>query len=501
MKKSIALLGSLIVSACLALTACSAGGRDYGYDSPADYPYFDPDGNDGEGYEYGAIIENGFVSAETPSYFSLDRNTAGYSLVRRAIEANANIPPDSVRIEEMINYFDYSYPLPDGEAAGVSGYLTDCPWTVGNKLFAAGVRTVERSLTEGNANYVFLIDTSGSMSGDDRLGLAKYGLNLLVDELGGSDLISIVTYASGCKTLLDGGECSDGNKADLKKKISSLRAYGATYGEKGIQRAYEVAESHYITGGNNRVILISDGDFNCGISDPDEMKEFVQEKAASGVYLSVLGVGMGNLRSNVLETLALNGNGNYAYLDSKTEAEKVFRHDLKGTLITVAKDAKAGVTFTENVEKYRLIGYDSKIISEDDFNDENADTGEIGSNLCVTALYELTLKEGASGKIADVELRYKNALENDESRSVKCEIDTLTPSSDDLGFISCVAEFGLILRQSEYKGDASLENVINRLEDLSEYISGDAYKSEFVRLVGKYSENAAGKSGGKYFKI
>lgn len=489
MKKSVAILCSAVATACLALTACNSGDWNGGSYAPEyNIDVAAPDGAAGGDYEYEPIIENGYSTADKASYFSLDRNTAGYSLVRRSIENCYAIQPDSVRIEEMINYFDYSYPVPESEAAAVTGYLTDCPWNAENKIFAAGVKTVERSISEGNANYVFLIDTSGSMSGSDRIDLAKYGLNLLVDELGGGDVISIVTYASGCETVLDGGECSDGNKASVKSKISSLRAYGSTYGEKGLQRAYEVAKSHYITGGNNRVILISDGDFNCGISDPDEMKEFVQEKAKSGVYLSVLGVGMGNLRSTMLETLALNGNGNYAYLDCKTEAEKVFKHDLKGTLITVAKDAKAGVTFTDNVEKYRLIGYDSKIISEDDFNNENADTGEIGSNLCVTALYELKLKDGAEGKIADVEVRYKDALAGEENCSVKCEITTLTPSSDDLTFISCVAEFGLILRDSKFKGDASLVNVMERLESLSEYIGGDPYKREFVTIVGKYSE-------------
>ncbi len=495
MKKILAIAAAAAL--CLGLTACGADGSENNLSgSDSGESLFGGDFNYNYGdtlnYNYGDVIENGFsdVQKNPSSYFSLDRNTATYSLVRTQLNSDYYIYPDSIRIEEMINYFDYDFPAPADKAVGISGYLADCPWNEESKLMLAGIKTTQSVLADANANYVFLIDVSGSMSGDSRLGLAKKGLNLLVEELGESDVLSIVTYASGVSTLLDGKECTAENKSAITKAISSLNAYGSTNGSGGLQRAYSIAQEHFITGGNNRVIIITDGDFNVGISNQNDLKEFIQEKAESGVYLSVLGVGMGNLRDDLLETLARCGNGNYAYLDSETEVRKVFIDDMKGTLITVAKDAKAGVTFTDAVAEYRLIGYDTKIISEDDFNNENADTGEIGSNLCVAALYEIKLADGAEGKLADVEVRYKDVASGETNESVSVGIDLSTPSSDDLAFVSCVAEFGLILRQSDYKGNASLSSVLERLTALSEYISGDAYKEEFVTLVGKATENS-----------
>ena len=443
----------------------------------------------GDSFHHESIKEVGFtnVADEASSYFSLDRNTASYSHVRSMIENGYKVSEDSVRIEELINYFDYGFAAPDDKSVAVSTALADCPWSE-NKLMAVGLKTTEVK-NENNANYVFLIDVSGSMSGDKRLGLAKKGFNLLLDGLGDKDVVSIVTYASGVKTVLDGGECTDSGKTEIRKAISSLEARGATSGGDGLERAYKIAQNHFITGGNNRVIIISDGDFNVGMNSTKQLKEFIQEKAKSGIYLSVIGVGMGNMRDDILETLATSGNGNYAYLDSINEARKVFIDELQGNLFTVAKDAKAGVTFTEAVEKYRLVGYDAKRISEDDFNNDDADTGEIGSNLCVTALYEIALSEDAEGKLADVEVKYKDVSgEAEVNESVKCEVTLDTPSSDDLSFISCVAEFGLILRNSAYKGTASLASVLTRLNDLSAYIEGDIYKQEFVTLVGKASE-------------
>ena len=503
MKKLFAILSSAsLCAACLTFTACKAAdkGGDSGWAGnyappPADSSYA-PDN-----FDYDPITETEFqeVAENSSSYFSLDRNTATYSQVRFQIENNYSVAPNSVRVEEMINYFDYGFEAPTEKAVAVSGYLADCPWNSENKLLLAGIKTSEYSLEETNANYVFLIDVSGSMSGDSRLGLAQYGLNKLVDGLGESDIVSIVTYASGVNTVLDGGECTDENKQDIKDKINSLKAYGATSGGDGLERAYNIAQKHFITGGNNRIIIISDGDFNVGMSSQSQLKEFIQEKAKSGVYLSVLGVGMGNMRDTILETLATCGNGNYAYLDNKTEAEKVMVEELGGLLKTVAKDAKAGVTFTDCVKKYRLIGYDTKIISSEDFNDERTDAGEIGTNLCVAALYEITLADfsmpdvlGADAKLADIEVRYKDVRGAEEvSDSVKNEVYLVASSTDnnDLKFISCVAEFGLILRQSEFKGEASLLNVTERLNALTEYINADVYKKEFVTIVGKASES------------
>ena len=521
MKKILA-FAALAAAACIGLTACSASGKgsDYypdngnwsgnlsvGGSGEADVPDgmapggvgdndaappAAPDSSNG-GYVHEDIIEQDFtgVATASSSYFSLDRNTAGYSLMRSQIQRGYKISPYSVRIEEMINYFDYNFESAGDDTLKVSTYLSDCPWNENSKLMLAGVKTTEYNLEDVNANYVFLIDVSGSMSGDSRLGLAKKGFNYLLDGLGENDVVSIVTYASGVKTVLDGGECTKSGKTNIRNAISKLKASGATSGGDGLERAYNIAQKHFITGGNNRVIIISDGDFNVGMSSTDELKEFIQTKAESGVYLSVLGVGMGNMRDDLLETLATCGNGNYAYLDNETEARKVFVDELNGTLKTVATDAKACVTFTSSVEKYRLIGYDTKIISKDEFDNIDADTGEIGSNLCVAALYEITLKEDAETKLADVTVRCKtdNSGNEDTAREYKAEVTLETYSSEDLSFISCVAEFGLILRDSKYKGTSSISNVLERLDSLTEYISGDVYKQEFVTLVGKASES------------
>ena len=499
MKKLLVSIVAVLSASCLIFGACSAEKGVYGVHRPGSWSgeIFDsatsPDaswGDDEGGFHYDSIREVGFmdVSQEASSYFSLDRNTASYSQVRSMLERGYKVSEDSVRIEEMINYFDYNFEAPTDKAVAVSAMLSDCPWNADSKIMAVGLKTSE-IVNENNANYVFLIDVSGSMSGDKRLGLAKKGFNMLLDGLGDKDVVSIVTYASGVKTVLDGGECTQKGKTKIKKAISDLKAGGATSGGDGLERAYNIAQKHFITGGNNRVIIISDGDFNVGMTSQDQLKEFIQNKAQSGIYLSVIGVGMGNMRDDILETLATCGNGNYAYLDNENEARKVFIDELKSNLFTVAKDAKAGVTFTQSVQKYRLIGYDAKRISEDDFNNDNADTGEIGSNLCVTALYELVLSDNAQGKLADIEVKYKDVTEAEVNESVTCSAYIDTPSSDDLAFISCVAEFGMILRNSAYKGTSSIASVLERLNGLSNYIANDIYKQEFVTLVGKASES------------
>lgn len=488
MKKLLASIAALSAG-CLLFGACS--GMDNGGDRwDPGYDYItDADVNN---FVHDSIIEKDFISVSqtATSYFSLDRNTASYSQIRTQIDDGCKVNCDSVRIEEMINYFDYGFAAPTDKSVALTTALSPCPWNKDNNLMLVGLKTTQVEVEDVNANYVFLIDVSGSMSGSTRLPLAKQGFNMLLDGLGDRDVVSIVTYASGVKTVLDGGECTDEGKDKIRSAISSLVASGATSGGDGLERAYRIAQKHFIEGGNNRVILISDGDFNVGMSDTDELHEFIQNKAASGVYLSVIGVGMGNMRDDLLETLATKGNGNYAYLDSAAEARKVFVDELNGTLFTVAKDAKAGVTFTDEVDKYRLIGYDTKLITEDDFNNDKADTGEIGANLCVAALYEIALSKGAEGKLAEAEVRYKDVSgDTERNESVTCTVEITTPSSDDLSFISCVAEFGLVLRNSKFKGTASLYNVLKRLDALTEYVADDEYKKEFAGLVGKASES------------
>ena len=448
-----------------------------------------------ENYVYENIYEQGFtnVAAEESSYFSLDRNTANYSLVRAQLNSGSKIASKSVRVEELINYFSYGYPAPvSGEGFKATAYLSNCPWQADNRLLTVGMRTEEVVVEAEKNNYVFLIDVSGSMSsridgleGQTCLSLAKYGISKLVDGLGENDSVSVVTYASGVNTALAPTMATKSGKTKIMNAVNGLRAYGSTNASGGLELAYRNAAKNFTQNGNNRIVLISDGDFNVGITNERDLKEFIQEKANGGVYLSVLGVGMGNLRDDFMQTLALNGNGNYAYIDTPAEAEKVLCDELQGMLTVVAKDAKAKVEFNgDAVEKYRLIGYDMKRLTQEEYEDSKTDAGEIGSNLCVTAVYEITLKEGAEAgaRIADVSVRYKTP-DTQEEREVNCGVFNWLTNSEDAAFISCVAEFGLVLRGSQYKGNATLKAVEALLADFPAYLEADAYKKEFKSLV------------------
>ncbi len=510
MKKSKLLFGVVAATAAIALTfsGCGAAGdfnkggmMDMGLGfAGAPMGSEDESGN----YVYDSIVEQGYFDTATApsSYFSLDRNTANYAQIRSQLKANSKIANDSVRTEELINYFSYDYPMPEnGEQIAVTGYLSDCPWNAGHKLATFGIRTEERLIEAECNNYVFLIDTSGSMcwkmNGEqyNRLELVKLGIEKLLDGLDGKDRISIVTYAGSTGTLLEPTLATESGKTAILKAVKKLVANGSTNGAGGLQHAYELAEGYYAEGGNNRVILLTDGDFNVGMSDAAQLKKFIREKAQSGVYLSVVGVGLGNMRDDIMETLALAGNGNYAYLDSEKEAEKIFSEELGGTLVTVAKDAKAGVTFNPDmVSRYRMIGYDMKTMSEDEFNDENKDAGEIGSNLTVTVMYELELASTSDNtenahtmsltdaQLVSAEIRYKSA-ETGEQKSVTSVLTGASGTSNDSEFAACVAEFGLVLRNSQFRGTASLPAVMERLNGLGDYVSGDDYKAEFQSLV------------------
>ncbi len=476
------------------LAGCSAGAPMMNGAANAPMGGYLPE-DSGKNYQYDQIKENGFTTVDeknNTSTFSLDRNTASYALMRSQINQGLTIAEDSVRIEEYINYFNYDYARPENaEALAISGKLADCPWNAENKIFSIGIaaETIEFENAKPN-NIVFLLDVSGSMYGADRLGLIQQAFTMLLEHLKDEDTVSIVTYAGSTAVLLDGARGYE--KTKIAAILQDLEASGSTAGAKGIQLAYDTAQKYYSEDKNNRVILATDGDFNVGISSTSALKEFIAEKRDSGIYLSVLGVGMHNTNDSTMKTLAENGNGNYAYLDTVTEARKVLVGELGGTMNVVAKNAKINITFNpETVAKFRLIGYESKMMSVEDFEDENKDAGEIGAGHTVTAIYEIQLVPEAQGQIASAEIRYQTPDTASENKSISKDFttDDYTDTADeDLAFIACVAEYGLVLRNSEYRGDATLGAVISRLEEL-QCTKDDQFKAEFLEIVKKAQEN------------
>lgn len=461
--------------------------------------------------EYSALEEAGFKAvANSPlSTFSADVDTASYSNVRRMIEQGYSmdeIPAGAVRIEEMLNYFTYDYNLPKkDEPFGVTTMIGDCPWNEDAKLLQIGLKTQEIDFGEApDSNLVFLLDVSGSMRDDDKLPLLQKSFSMLVEELGEKDMVSIVTYAGSDRVVL-AGESGD-NQARIIEAINALEAGGSTNGAAGIETAYALAEKYFIEGGNNRVIIATDGDLNVGVSSESDLKELVTEKKESGVYLSVLGFGTGNIKDNKMETLADCGNGNYAYIDSIGEAKKVLVEQMGATLVTVAKDVKLQVEFNPAyVKGYRLLGYENRALATEDFDDDRKDAGEIGAGHMVTALYEIVPVDSGQ-EIAETELKYQDNKsdtgvingewlnlkirykEPDADESILKEYpvtqeDYTDKPSEDFYFAAAVAEFGLMLRDSEYKGDASFENVRALLKKVD--TDEDDYKDEFVYLVKK----------------
>ena len=454
--------------------------------------------------EYNEIIENGYksVAANPLSTFSVDVDTASYANVRRMIEYGDYINPDAVRIEEFINYFDYDYSEPTtDDPFSVNVEMSDCPWNEETKLMLVGLKAEDIKKSDREPlNLVFLIDVSGSMFSEDKLPLVQKAFTMLTETLTEDDRISIVTYAGDEKVVLKGTSGEDKDK--IIDAINSLEAGGSTYGEAGINRAYDLAERYFIDGGNNRVILATDGDLNVGLSSEEELTELIEEKRESGVFLSVLGFGTGNVKDDRMEALADHGNGNYSYIDSEMEAKKVLVEEMAGTLYTVAKDVKIQVEFNPvNVSGYRLIGYENRALADKDFHDDTKDAGEIGAGHTVTALYEIVLNEngtsipeaelkyqqntstGNKEELLTVSLRYKQPDE-DESKLLAVPVtdEVYTKKMpENLTFAAAVAEFGMVLRNSEFKGNASCEHILDLLEDY-DYRSDD-YKTEFVYLV------------------
>lgn len=468
-----------------------------GTSSQFDYEFVHNWGDQFLGENYNRIVENQYVytNKQQESYFSMDSFTASYSNLRRYINYQTKIPNDAVRTDELLNYFNYDFGGPENdEMFSISANLGSTPWNERTQLLTINIKAKETD--QGNYtgnNIVFLIDVSGSMASTNKLNLIKAVFPKFLDALAPTDKISIVTYSNKIKILANGVYADE--KEALKKVVNGLSATGGTAGADGLEKAYNVAKSNYIAGGNNRVIIASDGDFNIGRYSQDDLKELVENQLNSGIYLTTLGFGMGNYKDTTMETLAKYGNGGYAYIDNLEEAEKVLVNDLNKTLYTVAKDVKSCVTFNPNVVKaYRLIGYENKQLTKDEFNDVNKDAGEICSGHNTIVCYEIELCEDtpnsddADSDMFSVEIKYKDPktdVSSVFSRSFK-ETDEKLAVTEEWYFASAIIEFSLLIRDSSYKFNASCKNILERLAvNCKNLLEKDQLKEEFYQLVKK----------------
>jgi Ca-activated chloride channel family protein len=461
---------------------------------------------------YAAVNENGYrnVKSNPLSTFSIDVDNASYSNIRRFINMGDIPPADVVRVEEMINYFKYDYPEPAGEHPfSVSTELAECPWNKKHILLQVGLRgkSIDKSSLPPS-NLVFLIDVSGSMDVPNKLPLLKSAFGLLVSELRPGDRVAIAVYAGAAGLVL---ESTSGNRKErIMEAIDKLHAGGSTAGGAGLKLAYEEAEKNFVNGGNNRIILATDGDFNVGESSNGAMERLVEEKRGEGVFLTVLGFGMGNVKDDKMEIIADKGNGNYSYIDNLQEARRVLVREFGGTLFTIAKDVKFQVEFNpEKVASYRLIGYENRLLADEDFNDDRKDAGEMGAGHNVTALYELIpagsdeyvpavdpLKYQASGdkdfrkddlmsEYLTIKVRYKKPDGIKSMLMVKPvsgPVNSINRSSENLRFASAVAEFGMILKNSEFSGNATLDSAA-ALARAARGEDEEGYRSELIRLI------------------
>lgn len=469
---------------------------------PVDMPEFNTE-------EYSAISENGFqrVALSPLSTFSADVDTASYSNVRRLIRNGyglGNIPKGAVRTEEFLNYFTYDYKQPEeGEPFGITTEIAPCPWNEKAQLLRVGLQTQAIDFSEAPAsNIVFLIDVSGSMYDENKLPLLVKSFKVLLDELGEKDRVSIVTYAGEDKVVLQGVPASD--KETIIEALDGLKAGGGTNGGQGILSAYRLAEENFLENGNNRVILATDGDLNIGVTNSSDLKDLIREESESGIFLTILGFGMGNYSDTNLETMADAGNGNYAYIDTLAEARKVLCENLGATMVTVAKDVKLQMEFNPAVvSSYRLIGYEDRLLNAEDFRDDKKDAGEVGAGHCVTAMYEiitvdakeveeeqslryqenhLTSQALESEEWMTLSIRYKEPM-GDTSKLLEYPIGMSSyneKASEDFVFAANVALFAQLLRGEEYVSGYSVSDVRNNLEGI---LLKDEYRNEFYNLV------------------
>jgi Ca-activated chloride channel family protein len=473
--------------------------------------------HDTEAYDH--IVDSPFrrVTDHPLSTFSVDVDTASYSNVRRFLGSGSMPPKDAVRIEEMVNYFSYDYEPPGGpDPFAVHVEVASSPWSKGHRIARIGL--VGREVPRGSrppANLVFLLDVSGSMDAPDKLPLLKKAMKMLVNELDARDRIAIVVYAGASGLVLPSTTCDD--REAVLDALTRLEAGGSTNGGEGIRLAYEIATKHFETDGVNRVILATDGDFNVGVTSQGDLVRMIEKKAETGVFLTVLGFGTGNIKDSTLEKLADKGNGNYAYIDTLKEARKVLVEEMGGTLVTIAKDVKIQVEFNPaQVGAYRLVGYENRLLAAEDFNDDTKDAGEIGAGHTVTALYEIVpagkeidipgvdpLKyqkpagksdAAASGELFTLKLRYKQP-DGDKSRLLTYPVtdigETWSEASVDFKWAAAVAAFGMLLRDSPYKGASTWQSAA----DLAEQGLGQdthGYRKEMISLV-----HAASKIAGQ----
>ncbi len=467
-------------------------------------PYFTADLSDFNTSEYTAFSENRFLgtSASPLSTFAADVDTASYAQLRSMILKGESVPQSAVRIEEMLNYFRYEYAKPkNGEPFGVTMEVAQCPWNKDTKLMLIGLQAEELPVeNRARQNLVFLIDVSGSMDEADKLPLVKRAFLQLLENLSSDDTVSIVTYASSDEVVLDGVSAS--RKPEIMEAINFLTAGGMTAGAAGIKTAYEIAQKHFIEGGKNRILLATDGHMNIGTSNEGEIARQVSDKRQSGVYLSVFGFGDGNYMDNKLEALADYGNGNYHYIDTIYEARKALIDEGGGTFFTVCKDVKLQIDFNPaQIKGYRLIGYEDRLMAAEDFADDTKDGGEIGSGHRVTVLYELVPAD-SEFDFGEVESKYQAAQgiadgewltlsirskkpDSDESELFTYpleEPDTDAQLSDNMRCAAAVAEVGMLLRNSQWKGDSTYSSALELLRSCST-VSGDPYKEEFVYMV------------------
>lgn len=468
--------------------------------------------------QYNATEDNLFfkVDDEPLSTFSIDVDRASYSNVRRYLQDGSLPPIDAVRIEEMVNYFSYDYPNPTGDTPfSISTEHTICPWNTKHQLVHIGIQGKKINSTEtAPNNLVFLIDVSGSMNSADKLGLLKSGFNMLVDQLREQDRVAIVVYAGAAGVVLP--STSGKNKAEIKSKIQGLSAGGSTAGGRGIELAYSIAKENFIEGGNNRVILATDGDFNVGISNQDELIKLIGQKRDDDIFLSVLGFGSGNLQDGKMEQIADKGNGNYSYIDNVLEAKKVLVNEFQSTLITIAKDVKTQIEFNpQHVLAYRMVGYINRKLDNEDFNNDKKDAGELGAGHTVTMIYEIVpvgSDENFFGKVDDlkyqkkknkekvkidvgnneyskelatIKLRYKEPTASKSkliSHVIPNKCMPIDMASENCRFSASVAQFGMLLRKSDFSGEANFKSTL-ALAKAAKGRDEEGYRAEFIKLL------------------